>query len=104
MSMASIMDKKILLIGGGNNEIIIIETLNFECVKIIKNVHDKFVKKFETLKTGKIFTISQDRKIKLWDIEVLENQRNQDESKSTLFLSEDSPLIKELSIDSLYYN
>lgn len=97
--MLSIMDKKLLLIGG-KNDLMIIKTTNFECIKIIKNIHFESISRIKLLKNGLISTISHDHIVKLWSLEGFiykkDEKKYNNKDKKTFFLTDD-PTIRELN-------
>ena len=90
--MLSLIDKNLLIIGG-KKDIMFIKTNNFECLKIIKNVHDDTILKIRLLKNEMIATISHDKTLKIWSLENLvsksdENSKDNNNNKNSLFLKE----------------
>ena len=93
--MLSLMDKKLLLIGG-DTDIMIIKTTNFECIRIIKNIHFKNIWKIKLLKNGLIASISHDHILKIWSLQGFKYKKDEKNNthKNTIFLLED-PTISE---------
>ena len=96
--MLSLIDKKLLLIGG-ENDIMIVRTTNFECIKIIKDAHFKLISRIKLLKNGLITSISIDHILKLWHLEGLIYKKDVGkyniQTKNSIFLFED-PIIHEI--------
>ena len=95
--MLSIIDKNLLIIGG-KKDIMFIKTNNFECFKILKNVHDDVILKIRLLKNEMIATISHDKTLKIWSLENLvrkneENSKDNNNNKNTLFLQENHSIM-----------
>ena len=63
-----IEDKGIFLIGGWSNDIIIYTNEFYECIQIINNAHDNYIRGFIQLKDGSMISYSDDKKIKIWKI------------------------------------
>ena len=96
--MISLMDKKLLLVGGGK-DIMIIKTSNFECIKIISSTHTKNIWRFKSLSNGLLATISHDHVLKIWSLEKFvykkDEKSDNKKNKESIFLLED-PKISEL--------
>ena len=95
--MLSLIDKNLLIIGG-KKDIMFIKTNNFECFKILKNIHDDVILKIRLLKNQMIATISHDKTLKIWSLENLvrkndENSKDNNHNKNTLFLQENHSIM-----------
>ena len=62
-----IENKKIILIGGNDKDIRVYKNDNYECIQIIKDAHDDYIRGFVELKDGTIASFSNDKKIKIWN-------------------------------------
>ena len=62
--MISLMDKQLFLVGG-EKDIMIIKTYNFEYIKIIDSTHTKSIWRIKLLSNGLLATISHDHMIKI---------------------------------------
>ena len=95
--MLSLIDKNLLIIGG-KKDIMFIKTNNFECFKILKNVHDNTILKIRLLKNETIATISHDKTLKIWSLENLvrkndEKSKDNNNNKNSLFLRENHSIM-----------
>ena len=75
-----------------------IKTNNFECFKILKNVHDNTILKIRLLKNETIATISHDKTLKIWSLENLvlkndEKSKDNNNNKNSLFLRENHSIM-----------
>ena len=59
-------DKKIFLVGGTCNHILMFRNDNYECLKIIKDAHYKYIYGFVELKRGLLASFSYDNIINIW--------------------------------------
>ena len=64
-----IEDKGIFLVGGKSNDIRIYRNDNYECIQTIKDAHNNEIIGFIELKDGTIASYSDDKRIKIWNIE-----------------------------------
>ena len=94
--MLSLQDKKLLLIGG-DNDIMIVKTTNFECIKTIKFAHLKSISHIKLLKNGLIVSISHEHILKLWSLEglIYKKDEKNNNHKNSIFLVE-NPTIREI--------
>ena len=102
--MLSLIDKKILIIGG-KTDIMLVNTNNFECFKILKNVHNDIIVKIRLLKNGMITTISHDKTFKIWSLETLDDKDKEKsgEKKRTSIKFNDNPSIMNSILKSDFY-
>jgi len=94
--MLALQDKKLLIIGG-ENDIMIVKTTNFECIRTIKLAHLKAISYIKLLKNGLIASFSRDHILKIWSLEGLiykKDEKNNNHNNS-IFLIED-PIINEI--------
>ncbi len=65
-SLKVIEEKRIIFIGGINNDIMIYNSDNYECIQIIKHAHNDYIYGFLKLNDGSIASFSFDGIIKIW--------------------------------------
>ena len=63
-----IENTRFFLVGGMSKNIKIYKNDNYECIQIINNAHEDFIKGFVKIKEGIIASFSQDGNINLWSI------------------------------------
>ena len=101
--MLSIIEKKLLLVGG-DTDIMIIQTNNFECIKIIKNAHSKSIWRIKLLNNGFLASISHDKILKIWSLDNFIYKKDADkynkEQKSIVLLNE--PMIEEIKENKFF--
>lgn len=95
--MLALKNIKLLLVGG-DNDIMIIKTTNFECIKTIKFAHSKSISHIKLLKNGLIASISLEHTLKLWSLEglIYKKDEKNNSHKNSIFLVED-PMISEVT-------
>ena len=62
----NIENKGIFLVGGCEKDIIIFRNDNYECIKIIKNAHNKAINGYVELNDESILSYSNDGFISVW--------------------------------------
>ena len=94
--MLALKNIKLLLVGG-ENDIMIIKTTNFECIKTIKFAHSNSISHIKLLKNGLIASISLEHRLKLWSLEglIYKKDEKNNSPKNSIFLVED-PMISEV--------
>ena len=88
--MLALKNIKLLLVGG-ENDIMIIKTNNFECIKTIKFAHSNSISHIKLLKNGLIASISLEHRLKLWSLEglIYKKDEKNNSPKNSIFLVED---------------
>ena len=69
LSIYSLIEKNIFLVGGRSNDIKIYRNDNYECIQIIKKAHNRFIKGFIESNNNSILSYSVDGNIKIWIFE-----------------------------------
>ncbi len=69
-AILSIQNKEIFLVGGQSHIIKIFNSINYECIQSINNIHspDKYIKGFNELKNGNIISFSADKTLIIWEL------------------------------------